>query len=87
MYFHCVFFHIILTVVQNTQRTNFAIIPKCYSVYLVVFAWECLSTPGAIELFLLKLLFCSKLYSGSEYTDTVLLFDFMPLALIVHTCI
>ena len=40
-----------------------------------------------VELFILKLLFCSKLYSGSEYTDTVSTFGFIPLALVVHTCI
>ena len=35
--FHCVLFHTILTVAQNTWRGNFTIIPECYSVYSVVF--------------------------------------------------
>ena len=31
-----------------------------------------------IDLVILKPLLCSKLYSGIEYTDTVLLFVFIP---------
>ena len=79
-------------------RGNFTIIPECYSVYLVVFATctslGCFEHPRVIvlkvypiEVFILKLLSCSKLYSDSEYTDTVLPFGFIPLALVVHTCI
>ena len=46
MYFHCVFFHTILTVAQDIQRGNFIIFPECYSVLLVVFSplhlpWMC----------------------------------------------
>ena len=37
MYFHCVFFHTILTVAWNTWRGNFTIIPEWYSISLVVF--------------------------------------------------
>ena len=36
MYFHCVFFHTILTVPQNTQIAHLTIIPEGCSVYLVV---------------------------------------------------
>ena len=99
MYFHCVFFYTILTMAQNTQRAYLTVIPECYSGYFVVFP-ICISpgmfcTPQGdntknvhpIELVMLKLLFCSKLYSGSEYTDTVSSFGFIPLAPIVHTCI
>ena len=99
MYFHCLFFHTTLTVAQNTQRANFTIIPECHSVNLVVF----LSVPPLVcsehpygdntesihptELFILQLLFHSKLYSGGEYTNTVLSFGFILLALIINTCI
>ena len=66
---------------------------SCFS--LLYLPWECFEHPQGdytksvhlIELFILKLLFCSKLYSGSEYTNTVSLFGFIPLALVIHTCI
>ena len=90
MYFHCAFSHTILTVAQNTQRGNFTIIPECYNVYLVVFPIcaspdVCFEQPKSnntksvhpIGLSMLKLFFCSKLYSGNKYTETVSSFGFI----------
>ena len=37
MYFHCVFFHTILTVAQNTWIGKLTIIAECYGVSLVIF--------------------------------------------------
>ena len=83
MYFHCLFFHVILTVAQNTQRANVTIIPECYNVSLVVFSsvpslgvfWEPQGNNTEsiylIQLFIPKFLLWSKLYSGNEYTDIV----------------
>ena len=94
MHIHCVFFHTILTMAQNIQRGNFTIFPESYSVVFLIcvspgMCFECPSgnrteSVHPIELSILKLLFCSKLYSDSEYTDTVLLFGLIPLALIIH---
>ena len=96
MYFYCIFFHTILIVAQNAQRYNFTIIPECYSVSSVMFmictspgvCFVCLQTnstkfisPIVIHS---KYLFWLKLYSDSEYTDTVSLFGFCPLIHIVH---
>ena len=76
------------------------IIPECNSFHLTINT--IFSCPGVcfahtkfdrmkfghpIELFIANLLFCSKLYSDSEYTGTISLFDFSPIAQIVHTCI
>ena len=59
----------ILTVAQNTQVAHLLIIPKCYTVYLVIFAIcdspECAFEPPItqsvhpIEVYLLNLLFLS----------------------------
>ena len=38
MYFHCVFFHNIHTVAQNTQMAHMIIVLEWYSIYLVIFS-------------------------------------------------
>ena len=54
MYIHCVFFHTILAVAQNTQICILSVIPECNSFSLVINTicdslGHVLCTPGPVE--------------------------------------